>query len=393
MIRIGKGFSMPSNGSVGTITLSPRYVSQAHDLLERERFDVLHFHEPFVPFLSLVLLNQSRSVNIGTFHAYGGWSPAYEFGSRALRGYADRLHGRIAVSAAARHFIDRYFPGDYKVIPNGVDVDRFQRAVPLTRWQDGTRNILFVGRFEPRKGVLDLLKAFRILRRAGLDCRLLLVGGGPQEREARRYVATARPPGRPLPGPRLRRRAQPAVPDGRRLRLARDRARVLRDRPARGDGRRHADRRVRHPRLQGRRPPRSRGAPRPAQGPQGAGRGDDAPPAGPGAGRRDGGGGAAAGRGVQLAARDRQGRRLLRVRDPAARRRGHAAGPLHRRGPAVAASDRAARPTADGQAGPASPAGPPRVDRPRPPAPRAPGARPTRRRRRPRRRRRGTPAG
>ncbi len=192
VVRLGKGFSMPSNGSVGTITLSPRYVSQVRELLHHEQFDVLHFHEPFVPFLSLVILRESRSVNIGTFHAYGGWSPAYEFGSRALRGYADRLHGRIAVSAAARHFIDRYFPGDYKVIPNGVDVTRFRGAVPLTRWQDGTRNILFVGRFEPRKGVLDLLKAYRILRKTGCECRLLLVGGGPQEREARRYVATRR---------------------------------------------------------------------------------------------------------------------------------------------------------------------------------------------------------
>ena len=192
VIRLGKGFSMPSNGSVGTITLSPRYVSQARELLDRERFDVLHFHEPFVPFLSLVLLRESQSVNIGTFHAYGGWSPAYEFGSRAMGGYADRLHGRIAVSAAARHFIDRYFPGDYKVIPNGVDAERFRRSVPLARWQDGTRNLLFVGRFEPRKGLLDLLKAYRVLRKTGCHCRLLVVGGGPQEREARRYVATRR---------------------------------------------------------------------------------------------------------------------------------------------------------------------------------------------------------
>ena len=80
VIRLGKGFSAPANGSVGTITVSPRYVSQARDLLDRERFDVLHFHEPFVPFLSLVLLRESQSVNIGTFHAYGGWSAAYEFG-------------------------------------------------------------------------------------------------------------------------------------------------------------------------------------------------------------------------------------------------------------------------------------------------------------------------
>ncbi len=192
VIRLGKGFSMPANGSMGTVTVSPRYIRQVRAVLEGERFDLLHFHEPFVPFLSLVVLRESTSVNIGTFHAYGGWSPAYEFGSRALRGYASRLHGRIAVSAAARHFIDRYFPGDYKVIPNGVDAERYGRAVPLARWQDGTPNILFVGRFEARKGLLDLLKAYRQVRRDGVEARLLLVGGGPQEREARRYVATRR---------------------------------------------------------------------------------------------------------------------------------------------------------------------------------------------------------
>jgi phosphatidylinositol alpha-mannosyltransferase len=96
------------------------------------------------------------------------------------------------VSAAARHFIDRFFPGDYKVIPNGVDVARFRDAVPIARWQDGTSNILFVGRHEPRKGLLDLLKAHRILRKTGCNCRLLIVGRGPQEREARRYVLTSR---------------------------------------------------------------------------------------------------------------------------------------------------------------------------------------------------------
>ncbi|HTC86366.1 MAG TPA: glycosyltransferase family 4 protein, partial [Candidatus Acidoferrum sp.] len=178
--------------SVGTITLSPRYLSQVGDMLDREKFDLLHFHEPFVPFLSPIVLRRSQSVNIATFHAFGGWSPAYEFGRRVMGRYASRLHGRIAVSAAARHFIDRYFEGDYKVIPNGVDVARYQRAVPLARWQDGTHNLLFVGRHEPRKGLLELLKAYRILRKTGCNCRLLIVGTGPQEREARRYVLTRR---------------------------------------------------------------------------------------------------------------------------------------------------------------------------------------------------------
>jgi phosphatidylinositol alpha-mannosyltransferase len=190
VIRIGRGFSMPANGSVGTITVSPRFLSQVRDVLEREQFDVLHFHEPFVPFLSLVVLGLSNSVNVATFHAFGGFSPAYQLGSRLMRPSIGRIHGRIAVSAVARHFIDRYFPGDYKVIPNGVDVGRFERAVPIAKWQDGTKNILFVGRFEPRKGLLDLLKAYRILRKTGCNCRLLVVGGGPQAKEARRYLAT-----------------------------------------------------------------------------------------------------------------------------------------------------------------------------------------------------------
>jgi phosphatidylinositol alpha-mannosyltransferase len=192
IIRIGKGFSMPVNGSVGTITLSPRFVSQVRDMLEREQFDLLHFHEPFVPFLSPIILGLSDSVNIATFHAYGGFSPSYEFGKRVMRGSAERLHGRIAVSGAAKHFIERYFPGEYKVIPNGVDVDFYRRAVPIARWQDGKRNLLFVGRHEPRKGLLDLLKAYRILRKTGCDCRLLVTNTGPQEREARRYIATRR---------------------------------------------------------------------------------------------------------------------------------------------------------------------------------------------------------
>jgi phosphatidylinositol alpha-mannosyltransferase len=200
ILRIGKGFSVPSNGSMGNLTVSPRFNSQVRTLLEAERFDLLHLHEPFVPFLSLVVLNQSRSVNVATFHAYAGWSLAYQFGCGFLGRYGKRLHGRIAVSAAARHFADRYFPGDYKVIPNGVDIERFTDAEPLEKWSDGTKNIFFVGRLENRKGVMDLLKAYRLLRKAGCDCRLLLAGAGPLEKQVRRYLLTRRTGGVELLG-------------------------------------------------------------------------------------------------------------------------------------------------------------------------------------------------
>ena len=279
---------MPINASVGTLTFSPRYISQIGKMLEREQFDVLHFHEPFVPFLSLFLLRESTSVNIATFHAYAGFSPSYEFGSRALGGHATRLHGRIAVSAAARHFIDRFFPGDYKVIPNGVDVARYANAVPLARWQDGTPNVLFVGpprttqgAARPAQGPPDPAQD-----RVGAAAP----GGriGPQEREARRYVAT-----RSLQGVEFLGR----VSDDEKAQLFRTAdvyaspatggesfGIVLLEAMAAGTpivclG---------HPRLQGRGPARPRGPARAAAGAAGAGRGHRPAAARPRPARRDG---------------------------------------------------------------------------------------------------------
>ncbi len=188
IIRLGTGWAFPANGSVGRVTLSLRFKEQARELLDAERFDVLHFHEPLVPFLSPTLLDASRTVNVATFHAFGGFSPSYWVGRRFAGRLAKRLHGRIAVSGAARHFISRYFPGDYEIIPNGVDLGLFADAEPYDELRDGTLNILFVGRFEERKGLTHLLKAYHRLRKRRIDARLLVIGTGPKSREYRRYI-------------------------------------------------------------------------------------------------------------------------------------------------------------------------------------------------------------
>jgi phosphatidylinositol alpha-mannosyltransferase len=188
VIRLGTGFAFPANGSMGRVTLSWRFKQQARELLAERRFDVLHFHEPLVPFLSPTMLDQSDTVNVATFHAFGGFSPSDWIGERFAHRLVDKLDGRIAVSGAARHFISRYFPGDYTIIPNGVDLDRFADAEPFEELRDGTINILFVGRFEERKGLIHLLKAYHRLRKRHVDARLLVIGSGPKAREYRRYV-------------------------------------------------------------------------------------------------------------------------------------------------------------------------------------------------------------
>ena len=188
IIRLGTGWAMPANGSVGRVTLGLRFKKQVRDVLAEHRFDILHFHEPFVPFLSPTMLDASDTVNIATFHAFGGFSPSYWIGRRFAGRLAKLLHGRIAVSGAARHFISRHFPGEYRIIPNGVDLERFANAEPFEELRDGTLNILFVGRFEERKGLIYLLKAYHRLRKRHVDARLLVIGDGPKRREYRRFV-------------------------------------------------------------------------------------------------------------------------------------------------------------------------------------------------------------
>ncbi len=192
VIRLGTGWAVPSNGSVGRLTVGWRMRPRIRDVLAAHRFDILHYHEPFVPFLGPAVLAESDTVNIGTFHAFGGFSPSYWVGGRAGQRLADRLHGRIAVSGAARHFISRYFPGDYRIIPNGVELDLFAGAQPFEELRDGTFNILFVGRLEDRKGLTYLLRGYHRMRKRHVDARLIVVGEGPKLREYRRYVATRR---------------------------------------------------------------------------------------------------------------------------------------------------------------------------------------------------------
>jgi len=188
VIQIGQAIALPVNGSIGRITLSVRLEWLISRMLERERFDIIHHHEPFVPFLSFQILDSAKCPNVATFHAFGGFSVSYWAGRFVLDHYMNKLDERIAVSSAARHFVSTYFPGSYRIIPNGVDVDFFAHAKPFPEFRDGKTNILFVGRLEPRKGAMYLLEAYAKLKAKHPDTRLIFVAGGPQLGKMRRFI-------------------------------------------------------------------------------------------------------------------------------------------------------------------------------------------------------------
>ncbi len=188
--RIGRVTSVPTNGSIARITLSLRMANRVRQILHREQFDVVHLHEPLMPALPPTVLKCSQTVNVATFHAFRQSSYGYFYGRPYLRRIFNRLDGRIAVSRAAWEFISSYFPQTYSIIPNGVDLSRFQSAIePIERFRDGRLNILFVGRLEKRKGLAYLLRAYPYIKRRVPNSRIIVVGG--QGRHSQQYRAYA----------------------------------------------------------------------------------------------------------------------------------------------------------------------------------------------------------
>ena len=191
-VPMGRAVPLPSAGSVARVSLSVWLHPRIKDLLARERFDVIHSHEPlsgYVPLAALTMADARTTVNIATFHSYRRRRVWWAIGSDKLANpLLNPLDGRLAVSRPAAEFINRHFPGDYRVIPNGIRVEDFARAEPVPELMDGKTNILFLGRLEKRKGLRYLLSAYSKLKWDTPDLRLIVVGGGSPDAESYRIM-------------------------------------------------------------------------------------------------------------------------------------------------------------------------------------------------------------
>ncbi len=188
VIRIGRAFSVPANGSICPVAVDLRMSNQFRTVFRDESFDVVHLHEPLMPALCLAALSQVDMPAVGTFHASNDRSLGYKLFRPLLDRYVQKLTRRIAVSNAARDTAIRHFDGEYEIVPNGVDVGRFSSAEPIEELRDGSLNILFVGRMEPRKGAKHLLRAMPRICEEIPGCRLVVVGGGPLASHYGKYV-------------------------------------------------------------------------------------------------------------------------------------------------------------------------------------------------------------
>jgi len=179
VVRVGQNLLVRYNGAENNMTVGLGLPGRLADVFRAGRFDVVHTHCPVSPILPLLTLQLARCPVVGTFHSAVMSDLPFRLFGRLLLPLYRRIARPLAVSETARDCAERYFPGPIEILPNGVDRSRFRPGLPrLERYDDGVPTILFVGRFDPRKGIPELIGACERLAREGRLFRLVLVGDG-----------------------------------------------------------------------------------------------------------------------------------------------------------------------------------------------------------------------
>jgi len=186
-LLLGRSMPVPSTtGSWGRLSLCFEN-KDVKKILDKEKFDIIHFHEPLVPFLSWQILFASKAINVATFCS--AWENNVSLASNLetlVKPFAvtfeNKINSLIAISHVSKNCWQKFFKKRIKIIPTGIDLSRFNSQVkPLPQYQDNKINILFVGRLESRKGAIYLVRAWEKMDNE--NRRLIIVGSGPRKME------------------------------------------------------------------------------------------------------------------------------------------------------------------------------------------------------------------
>ncbi|HEV2412465.1 MAG TPA: glycosyltransferase family 4 protein [Candidatus Saccharimonadales bacterium] len=166
-------------------------------MLNKEKFDILHVHEPWVPRLPMQLLELSKAKNIATFHAKLPESPFNKSFEKAISPYTKQVFKHLdyltaASNAAAEHVRSLGDGVNVEVIPCGIDLKLYdpKKVKSIPKYQDDIKTILYLGRLEKRKGTIYLIKAYEQLIKEHDDVRLLIASDGHKREMLENYVQT-----------------------------------------------------------------------------------------------------------------------------------------------------------------------------------------------------------
>ena len=180
LTAVGRPVNVVYNASNAPIDPCPWSMVQVRDALRRFGPDVVHVHEPLTPSTSMWATLVARAPVVATFHSGVTRSRLYDMAAPLLRRIARRIDLRIAVSEAAAATAGARIGGSFEIVPNGVDVARFEGAEPADLGP-GVK-LLFVGRLDERKGFQTAVAVFGMLAAERADLHLVVAGDGPDRR-------------------------------------------------------------------------------------------------------------------------------------------------------------------------------------------------------------------
>lgn len=194
ILHIGRSRNWKLHGTGFEATLATS--AELDALEERHRkapFDVLHAHTLWTPFMAWQVFRRLAGQvgrRVATFHdtpppTFSGaiMRRAFRLLSRRL---SQQLDAMIAVSASPEGHLRRRAGCALYRLPPCVDLAPYL-ALP-TPAMERAAVVLFIGRLEPRKGILTLIEALAALRRERAQVRLVVCGDGPQRDEAQARV-------------------------------------------------------------------------------------------------------------------------------------------------------------------------------------------------------------
>ncbi len=123
LVAVGPAIALPRGSRVGVPVGTRANLQLA---LQRGGFDVVQAHEPALPSLSYLALRDTASLSIATFH-----SPErilYPPSKRQREKLLARIDVLTATSEDAATAARARFPGDYRILPAGVDTTLFAPA-------------------------------------------------------------------------------------------------------------------------------------------------------------------------------------------------------------------------------------------------------------------------
>lgn len=88
------------------------------ELMSTVELDFVHVHEPFAPSTSNAALRHSRALNVGSFHSSTERLLSTLVARRFVESFFGRLDARTASLPETAELMERYFPGDYGLVPD-----------------------------------------------------------------------------------------------------------------------------------------------------------------------------------------------------------------------------------------------------------------------------------